>query len=226
MMPAARRPRRARGRWRRWPRSRHGCSAPSEVGRADREPRGLRRRRGRRAGRVDRRRPGPGRRPRLREGAAGALRAARRDGARPSRSPSTPGWRPSAGLGLRDAAARTWSATSSWPAATPTATTASRASSHPYDPLLDEYEPEMSTAQMRAVLARAARGAGAAGREATRSGDRRDRRLLLRGDFPVDDQRELVAELVGELPFPEDCWRLDPTDASLRDRDRRSATSG
>jgi carboxypeptidase Taq len=33
-----------------------------------------------------------------------------------------------------------------------------------------------------------------------------------RGDFPVDAQRELINQLISELPFPEDSWRLDPTE--------------
>ena len=32
------------------------------------------------------------------------------------------------------------------------------------------------------------------------------------GEFPAEAQRELVAELIGELPFPEGSWRLDPTE--------------
>jgi carboxypeptidase Taq len=34
----------------------------------------------------------------------------------------------------------------------------------------------------------------------------------LQGDFPKQLQRELVGELISELPFPEGSWRLDPTE--------------
>lgn len=97
--------------------------------------------------------------------------------------------------------------------------------SHPYDPLLDEYEPEMSTERMRSLLgelrdglvplveqaAAADSGAqdGAPGDGRRRSGSAED---CLRGEFPIEDQRELVAELIGEMPFPEGGWRLDPTE--------------
>ncbi len=32
------------------------------------------------------------------------------------------------------------------------------------------------------------------------------------GEFPADRQRELVAEMISELPFPEGSWRIDPTE--------------
>lgn len=82
--------------------------------------------------------------------------------------------------------------------------------SHPYDPLLDEYEPEMSTERMRAVLVGLREGLVPLVAEAASNGAAPDDPFL--GDFPVDAQRQLVAELIDELPFPEDSWRLDPTE--------------
>ena len=35
---------------------------------------------------------------------------------------------------------------------------------------------------------------------------------MLHGEFDETAQRELIAEMVGELPFPEGGWRIDPTD--------------
>ena len=35
---------------------------------------------------------------------------------------------------------------------------------------------------------------------------------VLHGEFDETAQRELIAEMVGELPFPEGGWRIDPTD--------------
>jgi carboxypeptidase Taq len=101
--------------------------------------------------------------------------------------------------------------------------------SHPYDPLLDEYEPEMTTAQMRSVLADLREGLVPIVRDAT-SGDpiRGDGDPIpggdgdgardwiagdsFHGDFPEARQRELIASMLGELPFPPDSLRLDPTE--------------
>ena len=84
--------------------------------------------------------------------------------------------------------------------------------SHPYDPLLDEYEPGMSTEEMRRVLAELREGLVPIVREAT-DGDSGEGNGgdCLRGNFPEAAQRELLNELISELPFPEDSWRLDPT---------------
>ena len=79
---------------------------------------------------------------------------------------------------------------------------------HPYDALLDEYEPEMSTAQMRDLLAELRDGLVPLVAEA---GDP-DAPDPFRGDFDITSQRELVAEVIGEMPFPEGAYRLDPTE--------------
>jgi carboxypeptidase Taq len=86
--------------------------------------------------------------------------------------------------------------------------------SDPYDPLLDEYEPGMSTAEMRRLLGELREGLVPIVREAT-EGDGEDPGEVddcLRGDFPEQAQRELVGELVAEMPFPDGSWRLDPTE--------------
>src|SRR3954447_17996994 len=82
--------------------------------------------------------------------------------------------------------------------------------SHPYDALLDEYEPEMSTEQMRAVLAGLREGLVPLVREAASNGSGSSEDPF-RGKFPVDLQREQVAEMIAELPFPDGSWRMDPT---------------
>jgi carboxypeptidase Taq len=85
--------------------------------------------------------------------------------------------------------------------------------SHPYDPLLDEFEPEMTTEELRRVLGELRDGLVPIVRDATtetgREGASRD---CLHGHFPAESQRELVSELVSELPFPDGSWRLDPTE--------------
>jgi len=83
--------------------------------------------------------------------------------------------------------------------------------SHPYDPLLDEYEPEMKTESMRAVLAELREGLVPLVSEATGNGARAADDPF-RGEFPERAQRELVAELVAELPFRDGTWRIDPTE--------------
>jgi carboxypeptidase Taq len=81
---------------------------------------------------------------------------------------------------------------------------------HPYDPLLDEFEPGMSTLEMRALLEELEEGlmplVAALGERADAVDD-----SFLHGAFPVEAQRELVAELVSEFPLEPDSWRLDPT---------------
>jgi carboxypeptidase Taq len=81
---------------------------------------------------------------------------------------------------------------------------------HPYDPLLDDFEPEATTAEVRAVLGELRNGlrplvAAIAGRaDAVDSS-------CLHGKFPLGAQQELVLGLVAELPLVADAWRLDTT---------------
>jgi carboxypeptidase Taq len=83
--------------------------------------------------------------------------------------------------------------------------------SQTYDALLDEYEPEMTTEQMRVVLTGLREGLVPLVAEATQNGAGPEVDPF-RGEFPVGAQRELIKGLISELPFPEDSWRLDPTE--------------
>jgi carboxypeptidase Taq len=83
--------------------------------------------------------------------------------------------------------------------------------SHPYDPLLDEFEPEMTTEQIRTVLADLREGLVPLVREATENGSDPPEDPF-RGEFPEDAQRRLIAELLSELPFPDGSWRIDSTE--------------
>jgi carboxypeptidase Taq len=83
--------------------------------------------------------------------------------------------------------------------------------SRTYDALLDEYEPEMTTDQMRSVLAELREGLVPLVAEATENGSGADADLFT-GEFPIDEQRALLRQLISELPFPENSWRLDPTE--------------
>jgi carboxypeptidase Taq len=78
-----------------------------------------------------------------------------------------------------------------------------------YDALLDEYEPGMSTAEMRRLLAELRDGLVPLVAELAEREPADD--SCLHGRFPLHSQRALAEELLGELPLPEDGWRLDPT---------------
>src|SRR4051794_12779008 len=80
---------------------------------------------------------------------------------------------------------------------------------HTYDALLDEYEPEMTTEQMRTLLTALREGLVPLVREAADNGGGED---PFRGEFPADLQSRQVGEMISELPFPEGSWRLDPTE--------------
>jgi len=80
---------------------------------------------------------------------------------------------------------------------------------HPYDPLLDEYEPEMSTAQMRGLLAELREGLVPMVQEATASEPPAD---PFRGSFEREAQEALLRQVLAEMPFPEGSYRVDPTD--------------
>jgi carboxypeptidase Taq len=80
-----------------------------------------------------------------------------------------------------------------------------------YDVLLDEFEPEMSTDQMRTVLTALREGLVPLVAEATGNGAA-ELADPFRGEFAIPDQRELLATVVSEMPFPEDSYRIDPTE--------------
>jgi carboxypeptidase Taq len=81
---------------------------------------------------------------------------------------------------------------------------------HPYDPLLDDYEPGMPTALASRLLSDLRAGlvpiVAAVGERPGALDD-----SLLRGSFAVDGQRRVVTELLNRLPLPGGGWRLDPT---------------
>jgi carboxypeptidase Taq len=82
--------------------------------------------------------------------------------------------------------------------------------SHPYDPLLDEYEPRMPTDQMRALLEALRDGLAPLIAIATQRLDAVDDSCL-HGRFPEERQRELLRDLIRELPLEPGSWRLDAT---------------
>ena len=81
---------------------------------------------------------------------------------------------------------------------------------HPYDPLLDDFEPGMSTADLRPVLTTLRDGLAELVAEIGASGVELDSSCL-HGDFDPDAQARLAADVVAELPLEPGSWRLDST---------------
>lgn len=81
---------------------------------------------------------------------------------------------------------------------------------HPYDPLLDDFEPGMTTKEVGTVLAELRDGVRPLVAEVASRADSVDDSCL-HGDFPVSAQEALAREVVVALPLQPDAWRLDPT---------------
>jgi len=98
---------------------------------------------------------------------------------------------------------------------------------HPYDPLLDEFEPGMPTALARETLQRLRAGLVPIVEAVAERSDAIDDSAL-RGRFEVADQKRLLTGLIRRLPLREGAWRLDPTDhpfaTSISDGDVRLTT--
>jgi carboxypeptidase Taq len=81
---------------------------------------------------------------------------------------------------------------------------------HPYDPLLDDYEPGMRTTELEPVLAQVRDGTVELLREIAARPQSVDSSCLY-GDFPLDRQAELAQEVAERLPLEPGAWRLDET---------------
>ena len=81
---------------------------------------------------------------------------------------------------------------------------------HPFDPLLDDFEPGMTTPEMATVLGQLRDGIRPLVAEVAESGVAVDDSCLY-GDFPLDAQEALAREIAEALPLQEGAWRLDPT---------------
>jgi carboxypeptidase Taq len=80
---------------------------------------------------------------------------------------------------------------------------------HPYDALLDDFEPEARTGEVRATLERLRDGIVPLVERIAAQPELDD--SCLYGDFPLDAQRRLAGELAAMLPLPAGGWRLDDT---------------
>ena len=77
----------------------------------------------------------------------------------------------------------------------------------PYDAFLDEYEPGMKTAEVKAVFDVLRPELTAIVQEAGEpAGD-----SFLDGDYPVAAQQEFLEDVMTRFGFEQDAWRLDPT---------------
>jgi carboxypeptidase Taq len=80
----------------------------------------------------------------------------------------------------------------------------------PYDPLLDDYEPGMTTAEVAQVLSDLKEALVPLVAEVSERTAAVDDSLLGKR-FPVERQREVVRRMLHALPMPSDSWRLDET---------------
>jgi carboxypeptidase Taq len=95
---------------------------------------------------------------------------------------------------------------------------------HPYDPLLDDFEPGMSTAELREALERLRDGLVSLVAAAPEV----DASLLRAGPFPEAGQRALVSTVLRAVGVDDDQWRLDdaahPFEATIATNDVRLTT--
>jgi len=80
---------------------------------------------------------------------------------------------------------------------------------HPYDVLLDVFEPGLTVAELRPLLERLREGLVPLVRAAADPPDT-PRHRLLDGPFEVEDQRRAVSLVLEAVGFDPDGWRLDP----------------
>jgi carboxypeptidase Taq len=80
----------------------------------------------------------------------------------------------------------------------------------PYDVMLDDYEPQMPTADVARMFAELKGSLVPMIARATAEGASGDPDLI-HGPFPVDKQRALVRDVVGLMGFDDASWRIDDT---------------
>jgi carboxypeptidase Taq len=83
-------------------------------------------------------------------------------------------------------------------------------SEHPYDPLLDEFEPGLPTSEAKRILGELRAGLVPIVAAVVENEDAVDDSLL-RGEFAVEAQERLTRKLIAMLPLDDGTWRLDTT---------------
>ena len=81
---------------------------------------------------------------------------------------------------------------------------------HPYDALLDDFEPGLTDRRAAAAVRRAARRARAARRRRRRPRARSATTGPSSGEFDAEAQRVAVLDVLEAVGFDPDAWRLDP----------------
>ena len=81
---------------------------------------------------------------------------------------------------------------------------------HPYDPLLDDFEPGMTTAKLKPVIERLRARRSRCSPRSSSSGVKLDDSCLY-GDFRPPGQAGLTREIAELMPLDPDVWRLDTT---------------
>ncbi len=77
---------------------------------------------------------------------------------------------------------------------------------HPYDVLLDDFEPGMTLAEVEPLFAQLVAGLRPLIDAAATESDADE---VLRGDFPLDGQRALLEDVLRSVGYDEQTWRLD-----------------
>ena len=81
---------------------------------------------------------------------------------------------------------------------------------HPYDLLLDDFEPGLTTAELRPLFAQLRDALVDLVANAAGDGDQARNNGVFSGPFEVDDQRRALMVVLEEVGFDPDGWRLDP----------------
>ena len=81
---------------------------------------------------------------------------------------------------------------------------------HPYDLLLDDFEPGLTTAELRPLFAQLRDALVDLVSQAAGDGNGARNHGVFAGPFEVDDQRRAVMEVLEAVGFDADGWRLDP----------------
>jgi carboxypeptidase Taq len=82
---------------------------------------------------------------------------------------------------------------------------------HPYDVLLDDFEPGLTTAELRPLFATLQDGLVPLVAAATSARGRPRNHGVFAGPFEVEAQRRAVVDVLDGVGFDEDAWRLDPS---------------
>ena len=81
---------------------------------------------------------------------------------------------------------------------------------HPYDLLLDDFEPGLTTAELQPLFAQLRDALVDLVSQAAGDGDEARNHGVFSGPFEVGDQRRAVMEVLEAVGFDADGWRLDP----------------